>query len=272
MANTIQGYNGIGIWVGQVAPNQTDNDTDINGHGIRVRVRILYSSLPDGRGTHSIGSEIANKDLPLAIVKLPTTHGNGNRLSSGIIGGETVMGFFLDSKGQIPVIDGVLARTINENEVTAQEATITTNGKRLDPYSQKRSNVPSFKRIGGPPPEKPATPTRKEVGLTEKESIKEEKTNTQTSQTTTKETTVDRSFTTSTSSTSESRLGSPENPIRTSSDLGNALSTPASGSTSYRTLVQPSEEQIKSAGKNGYRFSPFRDGSSGGIFRPGSLE
>lgn len=171
MANTIQGYNGIGIWVGQVAPNQTDNDTDINGHGIRVRVRILYSSLPDGKGTHSIGGEIANKDLPLAIVKLPTTHGNGNRLSSGIIGGETVMGFFLDSKGQIPVIDGVLARTINENEVTAQEATITTNGKRLDPYSQKRSNVPPSKRIGGIPPEKPATPTREEVGLIERPSI-----------------------------------------------------------------------------------------------------
>jgi len=156
---------GYGFWMGQVAPNQTDNDTDINGHGIRVKVRILYSSLPDGEGTHSIGNEIVNKDLPWAIVKLPTTHGNGNRLSSGIIGGETVVGFFMDANGQIPIIDGVLARTINESEIMAADAVETTYGKRLDPYSQKRSKVPPFNRIGGIPPEKPATPTSEELGI-----------------------------------------------------------------------------------------------------------
>ena len=166
--------NGYGVWIGQVAPNQTDNDTEISGHGIRVRVRIFYSTLPDGEGTHSLGPEIKNQDLPLAIVKLPTTHGNGNRLSSGIIGGETVMGFFLDSKGQIPVIDGVLARSINENQITAQEAEKagTTYGKRLDPYSQKRSNVPPSRVVGAMPPEKPATPTREEFGIVDKPVVK----------------------------------------------------------------------------------------------------
>jgi hypothetical protein len=165
------GY-GYGVWIGQVAPNQTENDTEISGHGIRVRVRIFYSTLPDGEGTHSLGTEIANADLPLAIVKLPTTHGNGNRLSSGIIGGETVMGFFLDSKGQIPVIDGVLARSINENQITAQEAKITTYGKRLDSYSQNRSNVPPSRVIGAIPPEKPASPTREELGVVDTPLIK----------------------------------------------------------------------------------------------------
>lgn len=159
MANTIKppknGNGGtFGVWWGQVAPNQTENETATEGHGFRVRVRILFSSLPDGKGTHSVGPEIRNEDLPLVPVKMPTTHGNGNRLSCGLIGGEMVTGYFLDSEGNLPIIDGVFARSYNENQITAQEATAagTTYGRRLDPYSQDRAKVPPSKRQSGTPP------------------------------------------------------------------------------------------------------------------------
>ena len=161
MANTIKSntsQNSFGIWWGQVAPNQTENETSPEGHGFRVRVRILFSSLPDGKGTHSIGPEIRNEDLPLIPVKMPTTHGNGNKQSCGLIGGEMVTGYFLDSEGNLPIIDGVFARTFNENQITAQEAQVagTTYGKRLDPYSQTRSKVPPSKRKSGVPSSSPA--------------------------------------------------------------------------------------------------------------------
>ena len=159
MANTIKqpknGNGGVfGVWWGQVAPNQTENEIATEGHGFRVRVRILGSTLPDGKGTHPLGAEIRNEDLPLIQVKMPTTHGNGSRLSCGLIGGEMVTGYFLDSEGNLPIIDGVLARTVNDNQITAQEAQAagTTYGLRLDPYSQKGSKVPPSKRQSGTPP------------------------------------------------------------------------------------------------------------------------
>lgn len=163
MANTIKppmngNGSGFGVWWGQVAPNQTENETATEGHGFRVRVRILFSSLPDGKGTHSVGPEIRNEDLPLIPVKMPTTHGNGNRQSCGLIGGEMVTGYFLDSEGNLPIIDGVFARSYNENQISAQEAESagTTYGRRLDPYSQKRSKVPPSRRQSGTPPESSA--------------------------------------------------------------------------------------------------------------------
>jgi len=143
-----------GYWEGQVAPNQTENDTDVKGHGFRVKVRIYFSSLPGGKGTDSIDSTIKNKDLRFASILLPATHGSANRLSSGLRGGEYVCGYFLDSEGQKPRITGVLPRSENSGEILSSvaESQGTTGGKRLDTYSQKRANNPPTSRTGGVPP------------------------------------------------------------------------------------------------------------------------
>jgi hypothetical protein len=145
-------------FIGQVAPNQMENEVADNGHGFRVRVRIL--------GVHSLDAEIRNEDLPLAIVKMPTTHGSLNRLSCGLIGGEIVTGYFLDSKRQIPVIDGVLGRSITKDEITAQQALSagTTYGQRLKIDSQTGMTAGPHQTVGGASPNSPATPTREEMG------------------------------------------------------------------------------------------------------------
>lgn len=154
-------------WIGQVAPNQTENQTSSEGVGIRVRVRILYSSLPDGLGTHSADAKIRNEDLPLAMIQMPTTAGYGNRIDTGIIGGETVTGYFLNGNIREPIIDGVLVRTTSSNQITAQEAESagTTFGQRLNPFSQKTNISSPTNRLGGPPPDKSASPSAKEIGL-----------------------------------------------------------------------------------------------------------
>ena len=146
-------------FIGQVAPNQTENETAENGHGFRVRVRIL--------GVHSLDAEIRNEDLPLAIVKMPTTHGTLNRLSCGLAGGEIVTGYFLDNKRQVPIIDGVLARSVTKDEITAQQAMLqgTTFGKRLKIDSQDRTPSSPHTRLSGASPNGPATPTRNEMGM-----------------------------------------------------------------------------------------------------------
>lgn len=146
-------------FIGQVAPNQMENETASNGHGFRVRVRIL--------GVHSLDAEIRNEDLPLAIVKMPTTHGSLNRLSCGLIGGEIVTGYFLDSKRQIPVIDGVLGRSITKDEITAQQALSagTTYGKRLKVDSQTGMTSRPHQTVSGASPNSPATPTRGDIGV-----------------------------------------------------------------------------------------------------------
>lgn len=154
-------------WFGQVAPNQTENQTSKDGVGIRVRVRILYSSLPNGEGVHSVNAKTRNEDLPLAIVQMPTTFGYGNRLDTGLIGGESVCGYFLNGNIREPVIDGVLPRTMSSNQITASEAKTagTTYGKRINPYSQNVKTSSPTNRAGGSPPNSPAKPSAKETGL-----------------------------------------------------------------------------------------------------------
>lgn len=153
------GFQGDGrFWIGQVAPNQIENELASNGFGFRVRVRI--------QGVHSLTAEIRNEDLPLAIVKMPTIHGNGNRLTSGLVGGEFVTGYFLDDKRQIPVIDGVLARSTNEKDIQASAAMSagTTFGRPVAPQSQTRFNSRSHQRIGGAAPNTPAKPSAADLG------------------------------------------------------------------------------------------------------------
>lgn len=148
-------FNPIGYWEGQVAPNQTDNDTDINGHGFRYKVRILFSTLPNGKGVDSVDATIKNKDLKFASVVMPPTHGSGNRLSCGIRGGEFVCGYFLDSEGQYPRITGIIPRSINEPNLTAPEAETqeTTYGTLIKTDTQERSKSSPTARPSSPSPE-----------------------------------------------------------------------------------------------------------------------
>lgn len=154
-------------WVGQVAVNQTENQTSVDGVGIRVRVRILYTSLPDGEGTHSQDSKIKDQDLPLAMIQMPPTVGYGNRMDCGIIGGETVTGYFMNGDIRVPVIDGVLVRTMSENQLTAQEAQRlgSSFGKRINPFSQNKNISSSTNRLGGEPSSGITRPSKRESGL-----------------------------------------------------------------------------------------------------------
>ena len=65
---------------------------------------------------------------------------------------------------------------------------------------------------------------------------------------------------------------SPENPIKNSADLNTAISVKSDGTSLIRSNVQPTAEQISVAGKNGYRFTPFKDGRPGGTFVNSNLE
>jgi len=94
-------------FLGQVPPAQnqfTKKSKWNDAHGDRVKVRIP--------GMHPTSSEdateVSDDDLPWAIVAKPTTHGNRNNQSTGIWGGEWVIGFFMDEECQIPVITQVL--------------------------------------------------------------------------------------------------------------------------------------------------------------------
>ena len=134
MANNI-GYDiGNNKWfLGQVPPGQNQHREGVlwkDAHGDRVKVRIP--------GMHPMSSnddatEVLDPELPWAIVAKPTTHGNLNNQSSGIWGGEWVIGFFLDSDCQIPVITQVLG---NNYPGEIRESTNgTTLGKRVKRYT-----------------------------------------------------------------------------------------------------------------------------------------
>ena len=120
-------------FLGQVPPNQNQfikNSISEDVHGDRVKVRIP--------GMHPVsgddGNEVIDDDLPWAIVAKPTTHGSRNYQSTGIFGGEWVIGFFLDEECQIPVITQVLGNNLTEYDLTESENG-TTRGKRVSRYN-----------------------------------------------------------------------------------------------------------------------------------------
>jgi hypothetical protein len=104
-------------FIGQVPLDQTANRVDPNGWGDRVKVRIL--------GYHPAeGSKLPDKDLDWAIILRSTSHGALNRMSTGITGGEWVIGVFINSSLEkpLPLILGVLGRSDPKYEITSTEA------------------------------------------------------------------------------------------------------------------------------------------------------
>lgn len=106
-----------------------------DAHGDRVKVRIP--------GLHPMASlddatEVIDDELPWAIVAKPTTSGNRNVQSSGICGGEWVIGFFMDDDYQIPVITHVLGNNINDPDNPKIKKSIngTTLGKPVDRFNE----------------------------------------------------------------------------------------------------------------------------------------
>ena len=121
------------FFTGQVAPKQEKNKRDLERLGSRVRVRIMGIHSPDGN---------INPDESLDYVHVVHSphHGTLNMMSTGIIGGEFVIGMFLRMDGTTlkdPIIIGVLPKTFgNEVDITANEAVEkkSTEFKKLWPY------------------------------------------------------------------------------------------------------------------------------------------
>lgn len=144
-----------GFFLGQVPPNWTEylqNGTWSDAHNNRVKVRIP--------GKHSKGPEILDKDLPWAIVSQSTSTGNRNGASSGLSGGEWVIGFYLDEDEQLPVIMQVLGK----NEVSGAKIKASENGTtQFRDVSRFASfTAPSTMLKGGPKPKTPAVPDKED--------------------------------------------------------------------------------------------------------------
>ena len=151
-----------GFFLGQVPPNWTEylqNGTWSDAHNNRVKVRIP--------GKHSKGPEILDKDLPWAIVSQSTSTGNRNGASSGLSGGEWVIGFYLDEDEQLPVIMQVLGK----NEVSGAKIKASENGTTQfrDVSRFAGSTAQAHQMVGGKKP--PGTLT--EIDEKTKEKVKQ---------------------------------------------------------------------------------------------------
>jgi hypothetical protein len=121
-------------FLGQVPPNQNQQIKKASwsdSHGDRVKVRIPGMHPMSG---NEDSTEVEDSLLPWAIVAKPTTAGNRNFQSSGIWGGEWVIGFFLDEECQIPVITQILGNNDSEYELI-DSINGTTLGKRVSSYT-----------------------------------------------------------------------------------------------------------------------------------------
>ena len=145
-----------GFFLGQVPPNWTEYVRTLSwedAHNNRVKVRIP--------GKHSKGPEILDKDLPWAIVSQSTSTGNRNGASTGLSGGEWVIGFYLDEDEQLPVIMQVLGR----NEVSGAKIKASENGTTQfrDVSRFAGSTAQAYQMVGGPKPDASAEPSKEEI-------------------------------------------------------------------------------------------------------------
>jgi len=122
-------------FIGQVPLGQTVNLEDPKGWGDRVKVRII--------GYHpSLGSDLPDDALEWAFIMRSTSHGSLNRMSTGICGGEWVIGLFLnyDPEKLQPLIVGVLGRSDPSYEITYSEA-------EQKKSTEFKKSLPWFKNI-----------------------------------------------------------------------------------------------------------------------------
>lgn len=101
-------------FIGQVPLNQVENKVSKVKWGDRVKVRIMGYHPKDG-------DILKDEDLPWAIVLKPTSQGALNRGSTAIVGGEWVIGIFLDDDYERPMIIGVLGRSDPSTDVTLDD-------------------------------------------------------------------------------------------------------------------------------------------------------
>jgi hypothetical protein len=139
-------------FIGQVPPGQNQyvkNPIWNDAHGERVKVRIP--------GKHPKSGELADDDLPWAIVAQPTSQGNRNGGSTGLWGGEWVVGFFMDESEQIPVITHVLGVNDTHSEIIKSENG-STQFKKVKRYNFGMT-AEAHQLMGGPKPTASALPT-----------------------------------------------------------------------------------------------------------------
>ena len=139
-------------FIGQVPPKKNQYQGDVkwsDAWGDRVKVRIP--------GIHPADDRITNDDLPWAIVAKPTSHGHFNGGSIGIMGGEWVLGFFLDETNQVPIITHVLG-------VNIVDSPSNNDGyfKHVSRFKGNGLNPGNAEVSGGSAPTTPAKPTKQE--------------------------------------------------------------------------------------------------------------
>lgn len=142
------GYN-YRWFIGQVPPKKNQYQCDVkwkDAWGDRVKVRIP--------GIHPQDNRIKDDDLPWAIVAKPTSQGNFNGGTSGIMGGEWVIGFFLDESNQIPIITHVLGVNLVGNGADAQKLSSlgSTFFQHISRFSGTGLSAGVSETTGGPKP------------------------------------------------------------------------------------------------------------------------
>lgn len=144
-------------FIGQVAfDGAIDNRENPEWPGDRVKVRIV--------GYHpTTGDKLSDNDLDWAIVLRTTSHGSLNRMSTGISGGEWVIGIFIDQtlEKPLPLILGVLGRSDPTYEITASQAEAQKSSEfkrtlnwyktvQAQLYHKSGNNIPGQKKSQSP--------------------------------------------------------------------------------------------------------------------------
>ena len=153
------GRDGFTWWIGQIAPYAaTETQDGENGWGCRYKVRIM--------GYHPYTDQLADEDLPWAIVMRPPGTGTGSGGMSKTIHynqGDTVIGFFLDGdNAQQPIIMGALgnSRYAAKNGEVVPFGNFTGYNKVMEPPSAKVRTQSESSDIQEQPSPQTNTPER----------------------------------------------------------------------------------------------------------------
>lgn len=143
-------------FIGQVPLNQTKNRISPDGWGDRVQVRIVGHNPAEG-------NQIPDDKLDWAVILRSTSHGSLNRMSTGITGGEWVIGVFANTgvTKKLPIIIGVLGRSDPTYQITSSEAEKKKSAefkKTLNWYADIQPEL--YHTLNAKEPGKPASQTR----------------------------------------------------------------------------------------------------------------